>query len=132
MAATQADRNHATAAFTAQIAEASLSDLEQSDLAQSDVKQFYVDLTGIVRRYLEQTTGVRAPEETTEEFLREISTHNAYGVEVRQRLQEFLVSADMVKFAGHQPSSDDIATALERARRFIRTSWLQTRTEVAA
>ena len=115
-----------------EIAEAALSDLEQSDLAQSDVKQFYVDLTGIVRRYLEQTTGVRAAEETTEEFLRDISNHNAYGVEVRSRLQDFLVSADLVKFAGHQPLPDDVATALERARRFVRTSWLQTRAEVAA
>ena len=115
-----------------EIAEEALSDLEQSDLSQSDVKQFYVDLTGIVRRYLEQTTGVRAPEETTEEFLRDISNHNAFGVEVRRRLQEFLISADLVKFAGHQPLPEDVITALERARRFVRTSWLQTRAEVAA
>jgi hypothetical protein len=115
-----------------EIAEESLSDLERSDLAQSDIKQFYVDLTGIVRRYLEQTTGVRAPEETTEEFLRDISNHNAYGVEVRNRLQEFLISADLVKFAGHQPLPEDVTTALERARRFVQTSWLQTRAEVAA
>jgi hypothetical protein len=115
-----------------EIAEESLSDLERSDLAQSDIKLFYVDLTGIVRRYLEQTTGVRAPEETTEEFLRDISNHNAYGVEVRNRLQEFLISADLVKFAGHQPLPEDVTTALERARRFVHTSWLQTRAEVAA
>jgi len=50
-----------------------LDALEQSGLAARDIKLFYVELTGIVRRYIEQTTGIRAPEQTTEEFLREIS-----------------------------------------------------------
>ena len=50
-----------------------LDALERSGLAERDIKLFYVELTGIVRRYIEQTTGIRAPEQTTEEFLREIS-----------------------------------------------------------
>ena len=40
--------------------------------AQGLVKEFYLRLTGIVRQYVEDTTGIRAPEQTTEEFLRDM------------------------------------------------------------
>lgn len=106
-----------------EIAEAALQDLDRSQLAQTDVKKFYVELTGIVRRYLEQTSGVRAPEQTTEEFLRDVADNRAFEGEHGNRLQQFLVSADLVKFAGHQPSTDDVQDALRRARRFIALEW---------
>ena len=37
--------------------------------ARGLIKEFYLRLTGIVRQYVEDTTGIRAPEQTTEEFL---------------------------------------------------------------
>ena len=40
--------------------------------ARGLVKEFYLRLTGIVRQYVEDTTGIRAPEQTTEEFLRDM------------------------------------------------------------
>ena len=115
-----------------EIAVAALRELEQSNLASANVKEYYVELTGIVRRYLEQTSGVRAPEQTTEEFLRDIAGHEAFRGEKRERLQRFLVSADLVKFAGHRPSEDDVQEALHRARRFIETTWSPPSDEVAA
>ena len=57
-----------------------LDALERSGLAARDIKLFYVELTGIVRRYIEQATGIRAPEQTTEEFLREISREGSIGL----------------------------------------------------
>ncbi len=56
-----------------EIADQELDRLVASGLAERNVKLFYVELTAIVRRYIERTTGIRAPEQTTEEFLREIS-----------------------------------------------------------
>jgi hypothetical protein len=97
-----------------------LDKLAQSGLAETDVKQFYVELTGIVRRYIEQTTAIRAPEQTTEEFLREISRKNTFDYEVNQRLQDFLESADLVKFAAHRPRREDVDESLSRARAFIK------------
>jgi len=46
--------------------------LAASGLMETDVKVYFVELTAIVRRYIERTTGIRAPEQTTEEFLCEI------------------------------------------------------------
>lgn len=96
----------------------SLLELEQlvaSGLAETDVKEFYVRVTGIVRRYLERTRGVRAPELTTEEFLREIAARGDFADD-RERLSEFLVSADLVKFAALRPDATSVGQCIERAK----------------
>jgi hypothetical protein len=92
--------------------------LEQ-ELSQRDVKLFYVELTGVVRRYIERSTGIHAPEQTTEEFLREIGSGAVFSDAERDRLASFLESADLVKFAAHQPAAGDIETTFERAKMFI-------------
>jgi len=96
-----------------------LDELIAADLAGADVKRFYVELTGIVRRYIERTTGVRAPEQTTEEFLREIAGFSTFSTDERDRLQQFLESADLVKYAAQQPEKQDIELSFERAKAFI-------------
>ena len=100
-------------------------------LAQRDVKLFYVELTGVVRRFIEWTTHVRAPEQTTEEFLREISSHETFAPDENRRLKHFLESADLVKFAAHQPRDEDIDTSLARAKVFIGHHEAPEETEVA-
>jgi hypothetical protein len=102
-----------------QLANMELDKLVASGLADRDIKQFYVELTSIVRRYIERTTGVRAPEQTTEEFLREISRARTFAEDESSRLRDFLESADLVKFAAHQPRAEDIAESIRRARLFI-------------
>jgi len=89
-------------------------------LADSNVKEFYVELTGVVRRYIERTTGVHAPEQTTEEFLREIVDDPVFEDSDQQRLRDFLESADLVKFAAFRPGASDVEASFERAREFIR------------
>jgi hypothetical protein len=96
-----------------------LEKLAQSGLAETDVVQFYVELTAVVRRYIERTTGIRAPEHTTEEFLREISLANTFNRQTSERLRLFLESADLVKFAAHRPRREDIDESFSRARIFI-------------
>jgi hypothetical protein len=102
-----------------ELANMELDKLIESKLADRDVKQFYVEVTSIVRRYIERTTGVHAPEQTTEEFLREISRAQTFGRDECSRLRDFLESADLVKFAAHQPRGDDIAESIRRARLFV-------------
>ena len=87
--------------------------------AERDVKQYYVELTGVVRRYIERTTAIRAPEQTTEEFLREVSRRATFPAEENARLREFLESADLVKFAAHHPRGEDIEESFQRANAFI-------------
>jgi len=96
-----------------------LEQLWESGLAERDVKLYYVELTGVVRRYIERTTGVRAPERTTEEFLREIGGRATFPAEESGRLKDFLESADLVKFAAHQPRWEDVRESYDRAGAFV-------------
>ena len=93
-----------------------LQQIVEQELSERDVKLFYVELTGVVRRYIERTTDVHAPEQTTEEFLREIGAGTVFTGDERERLALFLESADRVKFAAHQPTPKNIETTFERAK----------------
>jgi len=100
-------------------AQLALQKLWNSGLAGRDAKLYYVELTGIVRRYIEVTTAVRAPEQTTEEFLYEISRNDTFAPDERRRLKNFLEAADLVKFAAHRPRPEDVEASYERAMEFV-------------
>jgi len=79
---------------------------------------FYVELTGIVRVFVERTTGVKAPDQTTEEFLHEAEHHGAFTEVRRQALQRFLEAADLVKYAAQVPGSHEVTEAVDSAHAF--------------
>ncbi|MDR3182949.1 MAG: LPXTG cell wall anchor domain-containing protein [Planctomycetaceae bacterium] len=90
-----------------------LTNLLDSRKHEADVRQFFVELSDIVRWYIEQKTGLRSPELTTEEFLRRTSS-NRYLPDT-DKMSAFLLSADFVKFAKHQPAEEEIMLAFRRA-----------------
>ncbi len=103
-----------------EIAHAALALLLAENLpARGLFKIFYLRLTGIVRQYVEDTTGIRAPEQTTEEFLRDMRSRAAFPPERSVRLAEFLEAADLVKYAGQQPEQGQIDLAITRAHEFV-------------
>ena len=89
------------------------------------VKVFYLRLTGIVRQYVEDTTGIRAPEQTTEEFLRDMRSRAAFPPERSSQLAEFLEAADLIKYAGQQPEEGQIDQAIARAHEFVNLTPVQ-------
>jgi len=104
-----------------EIARAELDELLQWDRhpGQDRVEAFYVKLSGIIRRYLENRFDLRSPELTTEEFLVVASRSPDLSPEWRERLGEFLKQADLVKFAGVVPAEGEIDESVEAARRFL-------------
>jgi hypothetical protein len=94
--------------------------------ARGLVKEFYLRLTGIVRQYVEDTTGIHAPEQTTEEFLRDVRLREAFPQERAVRFAEFLEAADLVKYAGQQPEEGQIEHAIARAQEFVNLKPSQT------
>ena len=99
---------------------AELSDLLGRGLPEKGLfKDFYIELTHVVRRYIERSHGIRAPEQTTEEFLAAAKTHPRFTPEVIARLADFLRSADLVKFAGVGSSSSVAEEAVRTARAYI-------------
>ncbi len=74
-----------------------------------EVDAFYVEVSRILRAYLEDRFGLHAPERTTEEFLAELNQHgNQSPLDGRQRgaLAGFLRQCDLVKFARVLPIED--------------------------
>ena len=84
-----------------------------------EVDSWYVELSSVIRHYLEDRFAVRAPELTTEEFLREAQRSADLGEQHRELLADFLAGCDRVKFAGHRPSTEEQSGALETALRFV-------------
>ena len=83
-------------------------------------KEFYIELTMVVRRYIERTRGIRAPGQTTQEFLAVAVDHPSFTPEVVAKLKTFLESADLVKFAGQKATTEMTDAATDRARTYIR------------
>lgn len=99
-----------------------LAELMARDLVgHHQVKEFYFELTMIVRAYIERAHAIRAPEQTTEEFLVAVSADTRFSRDVVRRLREFMQAADLVKYAGVKPDSASVEAATSTARNYIET-----------
>ena len=104
--------------------------LEQRGLPSPEVADdWYVELSDIVRRYLEDRFGVRAPELTSEEFLQEASRSAELTQPHRDLLSIFLESCDRVKFAAYHPEETESRLVLEEARQFLDETRIVVETE---
>lgn len=116
--------------------ERALSELQQlmdKKVYVQDVREFYLRITGIVRWFIEQTTGLRAPEQTTEEFLtslaRDRNKNGIFSKSMKDHLKNFLEFSDLVKFAKFRPTLDEIFDAYHNAKFVIETPVMQTSEE---
>lgn len=84
-----------------------------------EVDAFFVELSALIRRYLEDRFDLRAPELTTEEFLQAAIATPELSEDHQRFLQSFLRRADMVKFARFIPTAEDMEAALAAAAGFL-------------
>lgn len=91
----------------------------QNFVQSGEFEKYYVGLSSIVRRYLENGFRLRAPEMTTEEFLATAAEHPRLVPAHRRLLGEFLSQADLVKFARVVPTVRDSEAAYDAACRFV-------------
>lgn len=90
-------------------------------------KDFYVELTMVVRRYVQRKYGIKAPHLTTEEFFAELQNSNTQTLDNSNTLRKFLESADLVKFAGVEGTPEMADEATDSARGYLKSD----NTEVA-
>lgn len=119
----RAARHRATARARVSAYEAAVARLvrlEQSGPPDGErLDPWFVELSAIVRQYLEGRYGLRAPELTTEEFLTLARSAPGLSPEHRAQLTAFLERCDQVKFAGYRPDADESIATLAAARAFI-------------
>jgi hypothetical protein len=82
-------------------------------------KEFCVLVSDTVRLYLEERFEFRAPERTTEEFLRELSATNLLTDAQKESLGGFLESCDLVKFAKYEPGENELRELHTSAVRLV-------------
>jgi hypothetical protein len=105
---------------------AKLRVLEDRGAPGSDIADaWFVDLSAIVRDYLERRYEIRAPELTTEEFLLVATSRSELSQEHRGLLTLFLERCDRVKFAGYRPDADESMASLKSARAFVEDTRLR-------
>jgi len=86
---------------------------------QGRIKVFYERISGILRYYIEDRFDLHAPERTTEEFLAELQYAQTLAAPDKQSLQEFLTHCDLVKFAKHDPTTEQIQRTFDLVKDFI-------------
>ncbi|MFA5043305.1 MAG: hypothetical protein WC381_02665 [Kiritimatiellia bacterium] len=95
--------------------------LKQDLVGKGRIKEFYIGLTTIVRCYIEGAHAIRAPEQTTEEFLETAARNPSFNPEVLKKLKIFLQTGDLVKFAVYHPGKEIIDQTLATAGDYIDT-----------
>lgn len=83
------------------------------------IEQFFVEISAIVRRYLEDRFELRAPELTTEEFLGLAGSASHLSTDHQYLLRDFLKQADLVKFAGVRATEAEIRRSSDLAAQFL-------------
>jgi hypothetical protein len=93
--------------------------IAQDLIEKGEIKPFYQGISLILRRYIENRFGIHAPELTTEEFLEGLKTDTTFPSAYQGLLKNFLIHCDLVKFAAHQPTTEDIQNTFDRCKKFI-------------
>lgn len=96
-----------------------------------EIDAFFVELSAIVRRYVEDRFELRAPELTTEEFMASMSSSPDLNRDHQALLRDFLRQADLVKFAHFVPTDSDIDNSVGTARTFLDETRYQSAAEAA-
>lgn len=82
-------------------------------------KSFCILVSDTIRLYLEERFDFRAPERTTEEFLRELGETSLLTPDQKESLGRFLQSCDLVKFAKYEPGENELRELHSSAVRLV-------------
>jgi hypothetical protein len=97
-----------------------LDDLAKENLPPAGrIDEFYTKLSLIVRWYMEERFGIRAPEMTTEEFLILLNNSSELGWQHKNSLRNFLGQSDLVKFAKGKATPTDMEASFILARSLV-------------
>lgn len=100
-----------------------LRKLEHTDrIALEEAKPFFIELSDILRTYLERSLGVPALERTTRELMQEIDVHEVSHKlpgGAPQHVKSILELSDLVKFADMHPPVEQSQSALVETRQTV-------------
>ncbi|WP_430814863.1 hypothetical protein [Carboxylicivirga sp. RSCT41] len=83
------------------------------------VKEYYSGVTDTLRHYIEERYEIRAMEQTTDEIMDSFKGIDVTGVNSIDNLKQILMTADLVKFAKHEPLPDENDLSMINAYFFV-------------
>ncbi len=102
------------------IAYRQLEQLSQAKLWQKgDTKEYYSQLTEILRQYIENRFNIPALEQTTDEIISSFRNGTLISKELKDNLFDLLTRADFVKFAKATPLASENETGFNFCYNFI-------------
>lgn len=107
----------------AQEALASLEEIKNRNLVVKGMfKEYYFQVSGVLRRYIERRFSVPVTEKTTEEFISQMTRSSVLSDSQQSMVKSYLQHCDMVKFAKYEPSVEDTTRIFETAKEFVLNS----------
>ena len=101
-----------------------LEALRQKQLWQSGrVKEYHTELTDTVRTFIEEATGIRATDMTSDETIEEME--NGKWTVDNSLLRDIFTTADLVKFAKSEPLPHEHDRSMSEATEFVKSLWEQ-------
>ncbi len=102
-----------------QIAFDKLNELNEKKLwQQGKVKLFHIELTDILRTYIEERFSINAMEQITSEILESLR-HTDVLEDIKDKLRQILILADFVKFAKAEPLANENELSMKYAYDFV-------------
>jgi len=99
-----------------------LQELRDKKLWQNNqVKQYYIELSDVLREYLEKRYTIKTYEKTTDEIFDELR-YVEIRDDDRNKLRQILVLADLVKFAKEQPAPAENEQGMDNAVNFVNST----------
>ena len=96
---------------------------------EKDQKQYYTELTDVLRKYIEGVFDIQAMEQTSAEIIADLSCKNIDKREFEE-LKELFNLSDLVKFAKYTASPQEGEAAIPVAVRFVNSTFLREIEEV--
>ncbi len=97
-----------------------LTELADKQLWQkNEVKEYYSEISFIIREYIENRFQLRALEQTTDEIIALTSQHKEVDKNLNGKLEALLSLADMAKFAKQKPLASQNEEAFKEALNFV-------------
>ncbi len=94
--------------------------LRSKDLpGQGKVKEFYYELSYILREYIGNRFGIYAVNQTTEEFFTHLLDSNPFDKSAEEILRSFSDLADTVKYSLFKPETKAAAQSFQTAKSFV-------------
>ncbi|WOO42295.1 hypothetical protein [Rubellicoccus peritrichatus] len=94
-------------------------------MGTGDDKAFSFAVSDALRHYLEGAFRIRAPEQTTEEFLETAKVDKRIAEDALETLAEFLALCDLAKFARHAFGEEERTKLLSTAKEFVQKAHTQ-------